>query len=205
MENPLDQFIFGIEQTYTDTYDAIISQPFIKSYKIYNNETIDINLSSWRNNFVFSRQNNWIQIYKNNYNIDWGSHKWLSGIVDFNWDNKIIINITPCRFISTSCLAKLIAFIKDNIDNCIFVSNEIEHYNYFCEKTKLNVAYYTPKNFTEIVTIINSCKIGYFGFSSMAVLANALHKNHYMIGTYGFAYYLNDIKDIMPHVLDIFI
>ena len=43
-----DRFLFGIEYTYNDTYDIFYSQKYIKTYKIYNNETVDIDLSSWR-------------------------------------------------------------------------------------------------------------------------------------------------------------
>ena len=202
-----ENFLFGLNNTYNDIYQDISSQKFIKDFKIYNNEKFDIDLSAWRlhlgNNNCFTK--NWYLIYNTKYDVEWGKHRWLSSTIDVRWDDKIIINITPYRFMSPSCLAKLFELIKDNVDNCIFVSNEIEHYNYFCEKTELNVAYYTPKNFTEIVTIINSCKIGYFGFSSMAVIANALHKNHYMIGVPNVDFEYNNIKDIIPHVLDIFI
>jgi hypothetical protein len=39
----------------------------------------------------------------------------------------------------------------------------------------------------------------------MAVIANALHKNHYMMGLNNMDYQLNNLKTICPHVLDILV
>jgi hypothetical protein len=203
-----DKFVFGIENTYADTYNTIISLDFIKKYKIYNSEAVDIDLSTWRKNIYTSiiNKENWFHIYKNLYNVNWGYHKWLKSSIDPIWNNKIIINITPYRFISQNCIVKLTEIIKDNINECIFISNEKEHYDYFSQNIGLNIEYYKPKKFEETVIIVNSCKIGYFGLSSMAVIANALHKNHYiMCETNNIDYYYNNLKDIIPHVLDIFI
>jgi hypothetical protein len=95
--------------------------------------------------------------------------------------------------------------IKENLSDCIFISNEKEHYDFFCKNTNLYIDFYKPINFEETITIINSCKMCYLGFSSMAVIANALHKQHIIIGEIGHAYTLNNIKGIVPHVLDIFV
>ena len=204
---PEGEFIFGIEHTYLDTYNAIISLNFIKNYKIYNNETIDIDLSTWRNHLhtAYLNKENWFHIYSKVYDVDWAKHKWLSSSIDPTWNDKIIINITPYRFILINSIFKLIDEIKDNINDCIFISNEKEHYDYFITNTGLNIEYYKPKNFEETVIIVNSCKIGYFGLSSMAVIANALHKNHYLMCQKNTDYDLNNMKDIIPHVLDILV
>jgi hypothetical protein len=186
-----------------------MSLNFIKNYKMYNNESIDIDLSIWRNNLYTSviNKENWFQIYSKTYDVNWGKHQWLSSSIDPTWNNKIIINITPYRFILKDCIDKLIDEIKNNINNCIFISNEKEHYDHFSKNTGLNIEYYKPKNFEESVIIVNSCKIGYFGLSSMAVIANALHKKHYLMYSvkYNCDYNLNNMKDLIPHVLDIIV
>ena len=199
-----DKFCFGVKHTHADTYNIIMSLNFIKNYKIYNNEITDIDLSTWRNQIHVSSINkeNWYHIY----NVNWGKHPWLNSSKDPIWNNKIIINITPYRFISQNCIVKLTEIIKDNFNDCIFVSNEIEHYDYFSKNINLNVEYYKPKSFEETILIINSCKIGYFGLSSIAVIANALHKNHYLVyNNMGFDYDVNNMKDLMPHILDIIV
>ena len=203
---PQEHFLFGLENTYNDTYNTIISQEYIKDYKIYNNELIDINLSTWRHNIYKYNEKNWRDIYSNEYNINWGKHIWLTG-KNYSqwWNNKIIINITPYRFLSSNSLLTFLENIKTELDNCVFVSNEKEHHDYFCNKTGINIDYYKPNNFEDIINIIKSCKIGYFGFSSMAVVANALHKSHYLMGNAGIDASYNNLISCMPHVLDIYL
>jgi hypothetical protein len=203
-----DKFTFSLENTYKDTYDTIITQKFIKGYQIYNNEPIDINLNSWRLNLLskyIPKNNNWFDIYSTEFDISWGKNKWLSSPIDPTWNNKIIINITPYRFMSPNAINQLKEKLNDFMPNCIFVANEKEHYDYFTEKTKINIEYYKPQNFTEIVTIINSCKVAFLGFSSASVIANALHKENYIIGTNGTDYMLNNLKGNKSFILDIFV
>jgi FkbM family methyltransferase len=200
-----DRFIFGVEHTYNDTYSSIYSQKYIKKYNIYNNESIDIDLSSWRQNLHNYLNYNWYNIYNTKYNVDWGNHKWLISSTDTKWIDKIIINITPYRFMYQNVIDILSEKIKDQLDNCVFISNETEHYDFFVSKTNLNIEFYCPKNFSETLTIINSCKTCFLGFSSMAVMANALHKPHYLIGINNSDFLLNNIKQNMSHVLDIFV
>jgi hypothetical protein len=200
-----EKFVFGAENTFNDTYSVISSQKYIKKYSIYNNQNFDINLSTWRIYCINDISLNWHKLFSTYFDINWGSHKWLSSNLDSRWNNKIIINITPYRFIDNSAINKLQNLIKDELQNCIFISNEKDHYDYFCEKTKINIEYYKPNNFEEIIIIVNSCKLAYLGFSSMAVIANALHKNHYMMGLNNMDYQLNNLKTICPHVLDILV
>jgi len=197
-----DKFIFGLKKTYEDTYNVIKNLVFIKDYTIYNNEDCDVKLSEWRSNLV---SDNWHNIYKKKYKVSWGKHKWLTSLTDTKWSDKIIINITPYRFMSSNAFTNLLEKVNNQLDKCVFVSNEKEHYNFFLNKTNLKIDFYQPNNFDEVVTIVNSCKMAYLGFSSMAVIANALHKNHIIIGTKGFDAQLNNLKEYMPHVLDILI
>lgn len=202
-----DHFLFGLQYAYDDTYSVISSQKYIKKYEIYTNQNLDIDLSEWRNNISYfvSLNYSWYNIYTNVYNINWGKHKWLTSSHDIKWNNKIIINITSYRFMSSDTINKLKNNIINDLENCIFISNEKEHHTYFCKNMDINIAYYKPINFEETVLIINSCKISYLGFSSMAVIANGLHKEHYLIGANDSTFNVNNYKHIMPHVLDIFI
>jgi len=202
-----DKFSYGLEYTYNDTYNSIISQKYIKNYQIYNNENIDINLSMWRNNIDFFQQNkyNWVNIYGSFYQIKWGKNKWLTSYNNTNWNDKIIINITNYRFMSINAINKLYEKICDDLDNCVFICNENDDYNNFCDKTKLKINCYNPKSFDETLMIINSCKIGFYGFSSLAVMANALHRPHYLLGFNNADFDLNNLKDDITHILDIFV
>ena len=196
-------FTFGLEMTFNDTYNIIQNLPYIKLYKIYNNESFDINLSKWRPpNMILSH---WYNIYKTIFNIDWGKHKWLNGNYDSKWSNKIIINVTPYRFLSNNAIINLKEIINNNINDIVFISNEKEHYEHFSKEININIEYYQPNNFDEIVSIVNSCKFAYLGFSSMQVIANALHKNHIIIGKFNADFILNNLKGIMSNLIDIFV
>ena len=204
-----ETFTFGLQFAYDDTYDIIKSQHYIKDYKIYNNERVDIDLSVWRNSIDYTK--NWFYIYSNAYNIIWGNHMWIKPIISIYsyWENKIVINCTSYRFFSEKALNKLIVMITPNINDCIFISNEREHYDFFCSKinAKINtkIDYYKPTNLSETITIINSAKECYLGISSMAVIANALHKKHYIFGNiHSGDCSFNNLKNDIKHVVDIF-
>lgn len=195
------KFTFELEETYKDTYNNIKNLTFIKDYKLYNNEKYDIHLSKWRNNLSLD---NFFNIYFKNYNVSWGKHPWLKANFDNEWSNKILINVTPYRFITENVISTLKKVIYNNINDVVFISNEKEHYDYFSQKLNINIKYYKPMCFGEVVTIVNSCKMAYLGMSSMQVIANSLHKNHIIIGNNSNGdIVLNNIKGIMPHVIDI--
>jgi len=207
-----DRFSFGLENAYKDTFNIIVSQKYITSYKLHNGEQADIDLSLWRNDWptvqmFLNYQYNWCKIYRLVYNVNWAKHKWINNSEHanyLNWDDKIIINITSYRFVSESAIAKMKAIVSSSIDSCIFVSNETEFYSYFVQETGLKIPHYIPKNFSETVAIIDACKTAFLGFSSLAAIANSLHKLHYLIGISGSdGYIYNNIKQEIPHVIDI--
>lgn len=206
-----DHFTLGIEGAYNDTYNMIKSQIYIKDYLIFNDEVVDIDLSAWRNILrnLHDTERNWCNLYKLCYNIEWGKHKWIeTNLYNESWSDKIIIYVPHYRFLSDNSINKLYELIKNEIDNCVFVYNkedEYVHYEYFCNKTNIKPNFYMINGFEEMISIINSCKLAFFGFTSHAVIANALHKKHYMIGEIGYNYYLNNIKHGMPNVIDILI
>jgi hypothetical protein len=210
-----DKFVFGTENTYNDTYNFIVSQEYIKQYKIYNGENVEIDLSRWRKSLdgllQTSNNVNWYDIYNYEYKIEWGSHKWLNSNIDIKWKNKIIINNPHYRILSLNAIIKIKEKINDILDSCVFISNEIEDYKYFCDIMRIcniiviNIEYYQPKSFDETVVIINSCDYAILGFSSCAVIANGLHKPHYLVGTNNIMYEYNKLKNYMSHVLDIFV
>lgn len=199
-----DTFVFGLDHTYKDTYSIIMSQPYIADYKIYNGENVNINLIDWRNNIPLT---NWKHIYSPTYGVDWGKHRWINYFVtEEHWKDKIIINTNlSVKYLTQCAIEQLKTHIESSLDNCVFVSNEKENYNEFCSITGLSIEHYVPANFTEIVTIVNSCHMLYLGFSSMAVVANALHKPHYLFGDPGCPYEFNNMVGEFPHVLGMFV
>lgn len=208
-----DIFPLGLENTYNDTYEVIKSQKFIDEYYIYKESNINstyINLSGWRNEIekYLYLNYNFYNIYNEFYKISsWGSKPWLRIKLNdnINWKNKIIINIQSYRFASNNAINKMKNVIGDRLNDCVFITNEIYNYEYFCNSTNINIEFYKVNNFKETIDIINSCDICFLGFSSIAVIANALHKPHYLIGINDNDFNLNNMKSNFNHILDIFV
>jgi FkbM family methyltransferase len=204
ISNEGEAFRNGLDVTYNDTYNIISKLIYIKEYKIFNNQNIDIKLSNWRNYHCF--EDNLHQILYTNYKINWAKHQWLYSNIDSKWTNKILINISPYRTFTYNSLSLFLKAVQPILSDCVFVSNEKEWYDDFVIKTGLNIDFYQTTSFEETLTIVNSSKMGYFGYSSMAVIANALHKKHILLSNGIFLdYKLNNLKGVIPHILDIFI
>lgn len=206
-----DTFKFTLENCYKDIYNVIIKQKYICEFKIYNGEEYDINLNNWRDLIRipienFTSSHNWKNIYSNYFNVDWGKHRWLNNISCYtSWNDKILINMTTYRIISNS--DKLKSIINENKKNVYFVTFEKEEYDFFINKYNLSeedVNMHLIKSFEEMCIIINSCKYGYFGISSLAVIANALHKEHSIFCSQEeFGNYMNNLVNILPHVKEL--
>jgi len=168
-----DRFRYGPDFTFKDTYDVISTQKFIKEYKKHNNEPYDIDLTSW---FIDSRHllhhTHWYNIFKNAYNLEWGSHPWISVPIDTKWSDITLINVRQERFGTEVDYSKLA-----NKGKLVFIAAEIGDYNYFKQVTHLDVEYYKPLSFTDLCIAINSCKLFVCGISAPLAIANALHKS----------------------------
>ncbi len=210
LPNQGDHFGFGLDYAHKDTYNIIMSQKYISDYKIYNGEDVDIDLSSWRNNLKKIEKLypnfNWNIIYNKEYKIEWGKHQWIYAEINDTWKDRIIINNPYYRHLSQNAINQIRQLILQNKNKCIFISNEVDHYNSFIHNIGIRVEYYKPIDFEETCIIINSCKYGIFGFSAFAVIANGLHKSHYLIGNnWDDSYLVNRMKGFMPNILDIFV
>jgi hypothetical protein len=169
-----DPFRYGLENTFSDTYEIISSQPYIQSYSIYANEQFDINLSSWRfSPYVF--KGTWNYVFKQQYNgVDWGKHKWLNCPLNNAWSDKVIINTSDRRFASSDydfnviCnkYGKSVIFLSANSDN--------SDYNHFNQMTGIKLDVYYAKTFKEMCIIINSCKLFIGTLSGPLTIAHAL-------------------------------
>jgi hypothetical protein len=195
-------FTYKIEHTYMDTYETIVNQKYIKGYQMYKGEKYDIDLSYWRRNYNVSQT--FKQIFDNNYKIDWAKHTWLTAKFDDKWANKTIIYITPYRFLSKNALQKL-KNVGINNEEFVFITTDVQHYEYFIQKTGFSIGCYVTNTFDELVTIINSCKFAYLGMTSFAVVANSLKKKHILIGNPGPDYNYNKFLGILPNVVDEFV
>ena len=173
ISNKGDKFRYGLENTYNDTYETIIKQSYIKDYKIYNNESYDIDLTLWRKNPSLYKVN-WYHIYHDTYNVEWGKHVWLDSAYDEKWKNKILINTTSYRWCDN---INFMLLNKMYPSNMIFISSDINEYNFFIKKTNLNIPFYEIKSFSELCTAIKSCNLFAGSLSAPLAIANAFGKD----------------------------
>ena len=170
--NKGDKFRNGIENTYTDTYQTIIKQKYINEYKIHNNELYDIDLTIWRNSPNLCKFN-WYELYKDTYNVEWGKHVWLDSTLDEKWNDIILINTTHYRWTNTIDYTLL----KKKFLKLVFISSDINEYNFFITNTKLHIPFYKFTNFSDLCIAINSCKLFVGSFSAPLSIAHAFNKN----------------------------
>lgn len=169
-----EPFRQGVEKTYEDIKAVASNQMYIKVFSIYNNETFDVNLNNWRDSYAYWNGYCWHGIYKDVYGVEWGTHPWLTVAIDETWKDKVVINTVSYRF-------PLRVNFKELHDlhgaSMIFVGYNKDEYEHFMNRTGLNIPYYESKSFSEICTIIRSCKLITGSASAPMSIANAFHKD----------------------------
>jgi hypothetical protein len=182
-------FSNGLENTFKDIYGVIKIQQYIKDFKIYNNEPVDIDLDSWfRNSLLY--KTNWYNLFKDQYNIEWGKRKWLSlEEKDDKWKDKVLINVMDYRFSVNIDYQKLF-YLHGN--NLIFISFNTKEYDFFKNATKLQIEHYCPASFMEACVAINSCKLLVATLSGILTIGHAMHKDRII----GLAGILDDVHNI---------
>jgi hypothetical protein len=173
-----DHFRFGLQKTYDDTYSFIISQPYIHSYMIHKGEKWDINLSCWRSNLSSLTPNeNWYDLYKKTYNVEWGSHPWIyTNTILPDFKDKVLFHCSSTRFPAHINFNSL--FDEFDVKNIIFITNNAEEYNYFKNRTGIDLNLHIITSLKEQLDLINSCKCFIGGLSSPLTFAHALHKSN---------------------------
>ena len=182
-------FSLGETFTFNDTYPVISKQPYIKNFNLFGNEIIDVNLNTWRINPVMI---NWYINFKKYFDVEWGTHKWLTVPNDSVWNNRVLINTTIYGFpydfgfgqmLNEQGISQRINFqelVNLYGESLIFIAMEIHSYNYFIERTGLTcIPFYKVSSFTELTIILNSCKKIYGSFSAPLAVAGALHKERF--------------------------
>jgi hypothetical protein len=166
-----DVFRNGLENTYNDTYNLIMKQKYIHDFKIYNNESYDVDLVAWRSNPRLFKQNLYYT-FSQTYCVPWGKTKWLEASFDDKWKNKVVINTTSYRYIDYKELL-LNEYCNEEL---LFISSNKKEHEFFEAQTGIAIEYYEFKNFLELTTIINSCKLFIGSLSGPFCIANAMHK-----------------------------
>jgi hypothetical protein len=177
ISNKGDTFRYGLENTYNDTYSTIIKQRYVQDYKLFGGEHYDMDLTMWRNIpdiYNYTYNNNWHYNYSNLYKIDWGKHKWIEVDNDPKWSNKVLINTTNYRWPVSLNFNLLYDKYKEDL---IYISDDMQQYDFFCETTKLNIEYYNITNFEELCCAISSCKLFVGSLSAPLAIAHSVNVN----------------------------
>jgi hypothetical protein len=162
------------ETVYNDTYDIIKQQKYIYEYKIYNGEDYHVDLSSWRNNSLLFATN-FHRLYSSEYNIDWGSNKWIDLPYDKKWENTVLITTVPYRFKNYINYDEYMLKYPDF--KFIFISIDRSYYDFFISETKNNnIEYYCPKSLLETAIAINSCEFFMGVTSGLLCISYSMHK-----------------------------
>ena len=163
-----------LQRVYRDTYDVISQQDYIYEYKIYNNEGYDIDLSSWRKNPLLFKTN-FYEVYKSEYTVDWGKHRWLTVPYEEKWKNIILINTVPYKFINNIDYDEYKSIYPKF--KFVFISIEKDHYDFFISNTKrTDIDWYCPQSLYDTAIAINSCHFYIGNQSALLCIAYALHK-----------------------------
>ena len=168
-----ENFTNGLVNTYKDTMDVISSQRYITYYKLYNNEVFDIDLSIWYLNRDFLYKTNWVEIFKNTYNENWGQHKWLQIPYEKKWEDKVLINEMHYRKAMNIDYSELHRVYGSSL---VFISFQKIEYEVFVRDTGLNIEHYMPYSFTDACIAINSCKLLVAAMSGILTIGHACHK-----------------------------
>jgi hypothetical protein len=155
LSNTGHEFEYDLEFTFKELLPLMKSQIFVNSFSIHNNETIDIDLTTWRNSSLLY-QTNWLEIYSNTYlaNIKLPTeYKWITVQPDISYSNSLMIN----RSLKTTDDAKLYVYddLISKYDDVYFICFDVKQYYQFPlhYKTKLLLV----NNLYDFFTKLASC------------------------------------------------
>ena len=177
LNNKGDIFRFPLLTVLNDTQTVINHQEYVHSYKIYNGEDCDIDLTLWRNSPLLNK-GSWYDIYKSTYGVEWGKHPWIKVGVDPRFHGIIFIHSSITRLNTSFNFKGAIASQPNN--NFIFISNDDNEYSEFVKRTDCSERpFYRVNTFMELSTAIYNCGLFLGNLSMPNALADSMHKDRY--------------------------
>jgi hypothetical protein len=173
--NHRETFRFPLETVYNDTNPIISIQPYVKSYKIHENEPYDIDLTIWRESNLLEKKD-WFHIYSSTYNIKWGTRQWLFLEKKEGLEDLICIHSSKHRINTKFDFNEI---IKNNPNKkWLFISQDISEYTRFRDTTKCsNIPFLEVSSLYELYVLINSCGFFIGNLSMPLAVADSLFKN----------------------------
>lgn len=192
LSNNGHQFEFDLNFTFNELKPILESQPWLNEFKLLDNETINIDLTKWRNSPDLY-QTNWLEIYSNTYlnriTIP-NEYKWISVGVEDQYSNSLMIN----RSLKTIDNTKLHVYedLISKYDDVYFICFDVKQYYQFPlhYKTKLLLV----ENLYDFFIKIASCHFfignqsGPFAWASSLNVPRAVE----LLNIIDRAHYIND-------------
>lgn len=166
---------FGINKIYDEIKDIILQQEYILDFKIYNNEVLDnyIHLSQWRLSSLLHKTT-FYEIFKSEYNVEWGKHKWLNLPINDKYKDYILITTSERRYNFNFNFN----FLKNYNKKIYFATTDINEYNNFKKISNINYELLYFDNLLDYWIAINSCYLFVSNLSSFSSIAMALNINN---------------------------
>jgi hypothetical protein len=198
-----DNFRFGLEKTYNDTKDFILSQEYIEDYQIYKNQKYDLNLSNWRSLITPSNTFNWNQIYRKSFDVDWGKLPWIQSDQDSQYSSSILFNHSDMRYNKNIDINNIIHILKNTNRPIYFICFDESEYNRFSIRYQISLPIIVCSNILDMSKKINSCYLFVGNLSAPLAISLAMHKKTIGITPtdpihYGDIVLNRGLNDIMP-------
>jgi len=169
-----DKFLKGVETAYNDTRDFVKAQDYIHAYHIYNGESYEINLSSWRD-IVFTNNINWYELFYKSYHITFGVMPWITHIpIDESLHDIILIAHSIHRENKVVNMNTLLNSYEQT--KMRFICFNEKEYISFSSRYNISMPSIICNNLMDLLVSINSCKLFIGNFSAPFTCAIALHK-----------------------------
>lgn len=165
-----DEFSISLNQTFEELYPIISKQHYIKSFEIYNHQSIDINLNDFRKNSNLYGLP-WLHLMSNTFNIPMIVKPWITMNVDEKYKDVILIHQSTNSWRRIHHFTPIVENLIDG-KKCMFITCNPKEYEQYSLKHKVPLE--IKSNLYEMFVAINSCKLFIGNQSSPLTFAMAL-------------------------------
>jgi len=165
------EFLEGLDlyESFNNLYDFVISQSYVNSFQIYNNEWIDVNTCDFRYHEDIDKIG-FTDLFLKTFNIKKIKNNYLESEYDNKYKDIIIIHRSVYKYNDNFPWENIL----NKFENKLFVSINYNDYLNFPYKNNLN--YLKIENIKILSKIINSCKLFIGNESLPFAIAHGLDK-----------------------------
>jgi hypothetical protein len=178
-----DKFGHNLYDTYQELYDIITQQSYIKSFEIYQDQRIDVNLNEFRK-YKDLYKKTWLESLSLCFKVPLIETPWIQfPTINEKYKDIVLIHRSVIRHYGD--FISLLEIIINN-NNCLFLTSNIKEYEAFPLKHLLKVE--KLSTLYEMFIAINSCKFFIGNQSSPLTIAYSINKPALIEHTEGIFY-----------------